>query len=98
MALTILCPKCQQIKTGTKHHVFPKRHFKRQKKPPIVYLCRDCHNGLEKLIPFYKMDKEFYINIILIFLFRDEEDSNHAISPVIKSKKNGRMQQRFLHV
>ena len=46
-----VCPKCGLIRRLTKHHIFPKRFF--GCKGPIKYICRECHDALEKLIPFY---------------------------------------------
>lgn len=40
----IQCPRCGQVKVSTRHHVFPKRHFKDK---TIVRICRECHDHLE---------------------------------------------------
>ena len=61
----IMCPKCQEIKIGTRHHLFPKRHFN---DPTILYLCRKCHDKIERMIPFRKKDKGVYIKITRQFL------------------------------
>lgn len=48
MAKKGICPKCSKNKTLTKHHILPRTHFKGSSK--IVYLCRTCHDELEKYI------------------------------------------------
>lgn len=45
----ILCPKCLEIKPGTKHHVYPQRFFYGE--GPILHLCRKCHDAIERIIP-----------------------------------------------
>lgn len=52
------CLKCHTSKRLTRHHILPKRHYKGA--GPVMTLCRYCHDRIELLIPFEKMDKEFY--------------------------------------
>lgn len=62
------CPKCCLMNFLTKHHVYPKRFFK-SKNPAFVYLCRDCHDELEKLIPYRKkLSKRMYEEILKSFI------------------------------
>ena len=66
------CPKCHIEKKMTKHHVFPKRHFGTKDNKKVFLLCRDCHDKLERLIPFEVMPKEFYPAVIKAFLLMEE--------------------------
>ena len=61
-----ICPKCKQLRPRTQHHIYPKRWYGRNNH--IVYLCRTCHNKLELLIPFKKMNKHFYKKVVKDFL------------------------------
>jgi len=61
-----ICPKCLAEKPLTRHHVLPRRHFRENSE--IVYLCRDCHSDLEKLIPYDRQSENFYIKIVADFL------------------------------
>lgn len=61
-----LCPKCLEMKSLTKHHIYPKRFFH---KSPTFWLCRECHDELEWKIPYKpKMDKGFYLETLINFL------------------------------
>ena len=67
-----ICPNCLQVKYLTKHHVLPKRFYKKQRRPIILMLCRDCHNEIEKEIPYKKkLERRQYIEIAQTFLRRD---------------------------
>lgn len=60
----------------TSHHIYPKRHFgnnRRQRKTRFE-LCRECHDALEKLIPFERMPPEFYPEVLLCFLNPERVD------------------------
>ena len=65
-----LCPKCLKMRSITRHHLHPKRYFKRSK--AILHLCRQCHNELEYLITDSeingKMEKKHYVQIAIDFL------------------------------
>ena len=65
-----LCPKCLRLKPLTKHHVHPKRHFKRSK--AILHLCRSCHDHLEHLISWSehngRMEKKDYTKVAINFM------------------------------
>jgi len=51
----------------TKHHIYPKRFF--GTKGPKQPLCRQCHDEIERMIPFkLKLTKEDYRNILEDFL------------------------------
>lgn len=62
-------PKCLEIRTLTKHHCFPRRFFPKQNRPVCIWICRDCHDNIEKKIPYHKkMPKSFYLNVAKDFL------------------------------
>lgn len=42
------CPKCNQHKKLTRHHVHPKTHYGGGGKTELI--CRDCHDELEYFI------------------------------------------------
>jgi len=54
----------------TEHHVLPVRHFGRMRKElsPVIYLCRECHNDLELLIPHQICKPDFYFQVVADFL------------------------------
>ena len=64
-----LCPKCIKYKYLTRHHVLPQRFYKKIKQTPILYICRDCHDKLERKIPVYpRLRSERYLEIAQDFL------------------------------
>ncbi len=63
-----LCPKCLEYKRLTRHHILPRRIFRKQRSPPILDLCRDCHDILENKIPYKRKSKSFYFNVAKNFL------------------------------
>ena len=77
-----LCPKCGVVKKLTKHHVLPKRHFGAKGKK--FFLCRKCHDELEKLIPYKKMKNIFYYKIIVEFL----NGTKGGVSPYTRGYKS----------
>ncbi len=65
----IMCPKCLQIREASRHHITPVRFFGSNQNSPILYLCRDCHDEIEKQIPqHHKLDREDYFEIAAEFL------------------------------
>jgi 5-methylcytosine-specific restriction endonuclease McrA len=71
-----LCAKCLELKNLTKHHILPRRFFRKQKRPPVILLCRRCHDEIELLIPFRrKMCKDFYISLIKEFIRREDNEN-----------------------
>ena len=62
-----ICPKCLQMARLTKHHIFPKKYFKK-KHIPVLFLCRTCHDDLERLYPLRKTKKDYYIEIVRLFM------------------------------
>lgn len=68
-----LCPNCFEIKQLSRHHIYPKRYFKR---PFIVLLCRKCHNDIELIISNRergkKLREDIYYNIVVSFLKTEE--------------------------
>ncbi len=62
------CAGCCKMKVLTNHHIFPKRVYKHS---PIFKLCRPCHDALERLIPYRKVEKHKYIEILKNFIRGD---------------------------
>lgn len=63
------CPKCEDWKQLTRHHIVPKRFFGWQREPIVILLCRDCHDELEKIIPISeKQERSFYSLVVINFL------------------------------
>lgn len=54
----------------TRHHVFPRRHFRRDPELMhiILWICRGCHDDLETWIPLELQDLTFYQEVIDFFL------------------------------
>ena len=62
------CPKCHCQKILTKHHIKPRRWFGRGKRNnSVIYICRECHDELELLIPYEKQKVPFYYQVIKQF-------------------------------
>jgi len=62
-----LCPRCGRCCWLTRHHVYPQRFFNGY--GPILWLCRSCHDELEKEIPAYvKLEKRRYVEIAYDFI------------------------------
>jgi len=63
-----MCPKCFKMMYLTKHHIYPKQFFKGS---PVFWLCRSCHDDLERMIDHKKrFPKEVYVKILRLFLKR----------------------------
>lgn len=64
------CRKCGTPGNGynvlTRHHILPRRWF--GKWGGTVILCRQCHNAIERLIPFERRDVQFYWDVLNDFL------------------------------
>ena len=58
-----LCPKCMELRVMTTHHVFPKRHFGKKDKEYRLDICRNCHDEIERILPFRELRKEEYLEI-----------------------------------
>lgn len=56
--------------------MLPKRFSQRRRDPPIkIFLCRECHDQLEKKIPYEKVpDRVFYFQVVIEFLDIDLEE------------------------
>ena len=64
-----LCPQCLYLRELTRHHIYPVRFFGNPKNSPILYLCRACHDEIEKLIPRdEELPKREYLQIAREFL------------------------------
>lgn len=62
-------PKCGNSKGKlTKHHVFPQLHYGRNNQLGECYLCRSCHDELERMIPHEKMPDSFYPKVLATFM------------------------------
>lgn len=65
-----VCPKCLRICQLTRHHIYPKVHFRGSRE--ILFLCRECHDILEMY--WYpkrnrkRLKKRDYLEIIERFL------------------------------
>lgn len=63
-----MCLKCEQMKELTEHHIKPRRHYGNGKGNwEVILLCRECHDMLERLIPFDRQPEEFYYDILVFF-------------------------------
>lgn len=64
-----ICPKCLELKELSRHHIFPRRWFKRKE---IIFFCRECHNNIEFIISQRERGKVLpeylYLEIIKSFL------------------------------
>lgn len=65
-----LCPKCLHIRDLTRHHIYPKRYFGSHVINPIIcFLCRRCHDLVERKIPQNTiLPKYEYLRILREFL------------------------------
>ncbi len=64
-----LCPSCLYLRDLTKHHIYPVRFFGRPKNSPIMWLCRSCHDEIEKIIPQHELlHKRDYLQLSREFL------------------------------
>lgn len=63
-----LCPKCKRNAWLTRHHIYPQRYYRKQRHPAILYLCRECHNQIERIIPSQKLRKDDYLSLCVAFL------------------------------
>lgn len=63
----ILCSKCLEVRPGTRHHLWPRRFF--NGRGPILFLCRQCHNLIERLLPQnVELHPDDYLQIAREFL------------------------------
>lgn len=65
-----VCPKCHRVfdeqVQRTRHHILPHRFYHSS---DIIYLCRDCHDQIEKRIPLkQKLSESVYYLIVNNFL------------------------------
>jgi len=84
----IMCPKCLQIREASRHHITPKRFFGSNQNSPILYLCRDCHDEIEKHIPqFTRLDRDEYFQIAADFLQPAQQYGKVLQFPVRRKKR-----------
>ena len=82
----IFCPGCRQIREGTRHHVLPVRFFGSNQNSPILYLCRPCHDRIEREIPQHtKLEREQYLEIATEFLQPAQQYGN--VLPFVRRKR-----------
>ena len=63
------CPKCHERCRLTRHHIYPRRHFWWFRHlNEIIWLCRDCHDELEAMIPLEIQALPFYKEVVRNFL------------------------------
>ena len=79
------CPGCDEQKVATTHHIFPLRYFRNNRKENKLYsyMCRECHDSLEKLIEAEEfirgggvrkqLTRERYVKIVQEFFDRSWE-------------------------
>ncbi len=70
-SLSGICAKCLELKTLTRHHVFPRKRFKHQNNAPKCFLCQECHSRFHSLVEGVEGDKGFYLRALVLFL-KDE--------------------------
>lgn len=56
--IKIMCPKCLELKPREGHHIFPKEFWGKQPYGPFLYLCSQCHWGLQRIVHFPYLEKE----------------------------------------
>ena len=78
------CRKCGKDNDLSRHHIYPRRFFGNHKK--TICFCIECHEEIEKLIPFEKQDVEFYRQIVKDFLGKEVQ---HEI-PIFYKKERKR--------
>ena len=76
-----VCTKWLKLKHLTKHHIYPKRHYN---KPVYCYLCRKCHDALERIITTRekingKLHRNDYLDIVINFVSK-RRDNNEEYS------------------
>lgn len=75
----------------TRHHVYPRRHFKRSRnvklQRTIFWICRSCHDALERIIRLWELTIQrlwthlnFYTWVIDAFL--EAVDPERDLEPV----------------
>lgn len=58
--IKILCPKCLDIRPREGHHIYPQEFWGSTEdgNVEILYLCRTCHWGLQRIVHFAYLEKE----------------------------------------
>ncbi len=83
----IMCAACKKIRESSKHHILPLRFYGSSQNSPILYLCRTCHDEIERLIPqHHKLDREDYFEIAAEFLQPAQQYGN--VLPFVRRRKN----------
>ena len=57
------CPVCKKTGQLTRHHILPRRFFRGSKKH--VFVCRVCHDEIEKEIPKYEEMPIVFYGLVL---------------------------------
>lgn len=85
-----LCPHCLKVRYLQRHHIYPKRFFKKNNTTNLLYLCDNCHKEIEEILPLYrKLTKEEYLDIHKKWL-RGEEV---IVYPLETKKKKRRFEK-----
>lgn len=65
-----ICPKCKELKSLTRHHVYFKAHFGGGKRNQVFeYLCRKCHDAFHNTtINHKRMPRPYYREMLEKFL------------------------------
>lgn len=84
-----VCPKCHEFVKATKHHLLPKRFYEAflrtygrvaaKRQFPTIYICRKCHDDLEKKIPLVVTVLIECLNALLGFLATTLSRIKHLI-------------------
>ncbi len=61
-----ICATCHRDIALTKHHLIPKKRYKKMKKTSaknfldsVIYICRSCHDGIHEFYDELTLAKEF---------------------------------------
>jgi hypothetical protein len=83
-----ICVKCMLIRNIERHHVLPRKWFKRYN-VSVITLCSECHREIHELIPCFKrLSKRQYFGIHrqwiqgknpAVFFKREEEEEYHGL-------------------
>jgi hypothetical protein len=88
MCQIIMCAKCLKIRESSKHHLLPRRFFGSNENSPLLFLCRDCHTALEKLIPqHHKLERDEYFLIAVEFLRESAQQYGKVLQFVHRRKR-----------
>jgi len=62
-----MCPICKEYRPLTRHHILPRRFFKKRSKDTLD-ICRKCHDRVEMNIPLKtEQSIDFYYKVLSLF-------------------------------